>query len=223
MQTNKTAALRSIRSGLIALLSLALLAALALPATAHGRHARVQREDVLTQNETGVYARNGARLHRNRYSFTVRWKVRTPRPGTYAYPSPDQIPPGAPPHPPVEPGRPEVFTLWAFVFNYPKRCTDACDFDDIGPDTAAQGGIYQLDGTVAYGRRITMRGKIRLGQQPATGATIRCATGTATTILRCAPAVSVPSRRRTRCWSSRRTQAPCRCGSGSHGSCAGGR
>lgn len=170
MQFTRTINSGPVRTGLIALLATALILALAVPATAHGRYRAVQREDVLTQDESGVYQRNGARMRRNHYAFSVRWKIRTPRPGTYTYPTADQIPDGAPPHPRIRQGYPEVFTLWAFVFNYPKRCTDPCDFDDIGPDTAAEGGIYQLDGTIAYKRRIKMGGKVRIGQAPAAGA-----------------------------------------------------
>lgn len=37
----------------------------------------------------------------------------TPEPGTYIYP----------PNPPgIVAGHPEVFTLWAFIFNFPELC-----------------------------------------------------------------------------------------------------
>lgn len=137
------------------------------PVGAHGQD-RSQRADVLEQGEGGTYQNNGARLTRGRDGLEVSWRVSTPTPGSYAYPSPDQVPPGAPIHPPIEPGHPEVFTLWAFVFNSPDACTDPCNLDDVG-DTPAGGGIYQLDGVIANSPRIRMDGKIRLGQPPLAG------------------------------------------------------
>lgn len=156
----------TLRVGVVVAVALLLATLFATSATAHGNRTR---EDILGQGGEGVARRNGALLLRNDYSLRVRWQMRTPEPGSYAYPDPDDAPPGLPPHPPIEPGRPEVFTLWAFVFNFPDECTDDCDFDDIGAE-GAQGGIYQLDGTIARGELIRMVGKVRIGQMPAAGA-----------------------------------------------------
>ncbi|MEM9565320.1 MAG: hypothetical protein AAGA93_22045 [Actinomycetota bacterium] len=156
------------RRGVVVALVAALLLGLAgaTAAEAHSNHR--QRADIQGQGGEGIAKRNGARLVRSDHAIEVRWKLRTPKPGSYSYPDADAVPPGAPPHPEVVPGHPEVFTLWAFVFDHPDNCTDPCDFDDIG-DTPARGSIYQLDGTVADGRRIHMEGKVRLGQAPAVG------------------------------------------------------
>jgi hypothetical protein len=98
----------------------------------------------------------------------IKWKVPTPEPGSYLYPTADQVPPGAPTHPEILVGSPEVFTLWMFIFNHAELCTNPCDFDDIG-DTAAQGGIYRVDGLIAHGNKITLRGRVDVGTAPAAG------------------------------------------------------
>lgn len=176
MHTNHAPTIRRLGRGSAVLAALVLLLALIVPGIASAG-GDVRGADVLTQDEQSVYARNGARLTRTDYSFTVTWKIRTPQSGSYLYPTADLIPPGAPPHPEIVPGHPEVFTLWAFVFNHPDQCTDACDFDDIGADMPAQGGVHQLDGTVADSRTIRMRGKVRIGQPPAAGAALGNPTG----------------------------------------------
>ncbi len=150
------------------MLAALLLVGLVGTASAEAHSQNRQRADIQGQGGEGVTQRNGARLIRSDHAIEVRWRLRTPAPGSYDYPTADSVPPGAPPHPEVVPGHPEVFTLWAFVFDHPDQCTEPCDFDDIG-DTPARGSIYQLDGTVAEGRRIHMSGKIRLGQAPAVG------------------------------------------------------
>lgn len=151
----------------------ALLAALAmLIATAPAADADtprvVQSADVLAQGGNGLYQGDGARLTRDDHSLRIKWQVPTPEPGTYRYPTADQVPPGAPTHPEIVAGWPEVFTLWVFVFNHPELCTAPCDFDDIG-DTPAQGGIYQADGIIAHGHKITMRGTVEVWAPPLAG------------------------------------------------------
>lgn len=152
-----------------ALVVMAVGAAGAVAGAHGGGSSRHQRADVLTQGGEDVYQARGARLHRTDHSIEAKWRIRTPEPGTYTYPTPDMVPPGAPLHPPIDPGYPEVFTLWAFVFDVPDACTDGvCDMDDIG-DTPARGSVYQLDGEIAYRNRLVMSGKIRIGQAPAVG------------------------------------------------------
>ena len=158
------------RKAKIGLLGLVMAVATAIPAFAGST--TTQKEDILGQGgTTPVMAHNGARLVRADERVDVSFRLQTPHARTYAYPTADMVPPGAF-HPPVVPGdgvTPEVFTLWAFVFNYPELCSDgACSFDDIG-DTPAQGGIYQLDGTIARSPHLRLDGKIRIGQQPAVG------------------------------------------------------
>ena len=152
------------------MLALAVVAALAAPATANTA-AGVQRTDILGQGGDGVLVEDGAKLARNNKRIKVWYRVPTPEPGTYDYPTADMVPPGGQ-HPEVIPGYPEVFTLWAFVFNYPESCTDACDFDDIG-DTAAQGGVYQIDAAVALGAKIRFKGKVKVGATPLAGVALQ--------------------------------------------------
>lgn len=137
--------------------------------SAKGNWQRPEKADVMVQGGGEVYQSNGAKLRRTDHSLEVTWRVKTPKPGTYTYPSPDQVPPGAPVHPPIAPGYPEVFTLWLFSFDHPELCSDGvCDGNDLG-DTPARGNVYQLDGEIATGWRLKMSGKVRLGQTPANG------------------------------------------------------
>lgn len=128
-----------------------------------GGHTMRQKADVMEQGGGDTYQHNGATLIRTDHSIEVKWKVATPEPGSYTYPAP------APTHPPIEPGSPEVFTLWMFVFDHPELCSDGvCDGNDIG-DTPARGSVYQIDGEVAAENKLRMGGKARLGQTPAAG------------------------------------------------------
>lgn len=162
---------RRARAGIWGLLASALvavlLAAVVAPAGAANGVIK-QRTDVLGQGGDGVHQEDGARLKRHNNAVKVNWSIATPEPDSYDYPSADMIPPGAPPHPEVVPGYPEVFTLWAFVFNYPEFCSEPCNSDDVG-ETPAQGGVFQLDATVATGDQIVMSGKIHRRDSPAAG------------------------------------------------------
>jgi hypothetical protein len=77
----------------------------------------------------------------------------TPEPGSYNYPAGRTA------------GDPEVFTLWAFVFNYPDLCTQPCSSDDLGA-TPAKGGVYNVGGHFASGNRLTIAGRIGVGETP---------------------------------------------------------
>ena len=135
---------------------------IAVDAHSGGQTSR-QKADVMEQGGGGEYRSNGATLIRTDHSMEVKWKVPTPKPGSYTYPDP------APTHPAIEPGSPEVFTLWMFVFDHPELCSDGmCDGNDIG-DTPALGSVYQADGEIAYKHQLTMGGKVRLGQTPNAG------------------------------------------------------
>ena len=143
--------------------------------------------DVRGQGDAGgegtVLASDGARLIRRADGIRAEIEVPTPEPSTYEYPTGDMVPPDAEPHPPVSPGAsdaPEVFTMWVFAFNDPAQCTDAaCDADDVGADTPARGGVYQLDGLVGDEDRMTFVGRIRLGQDPLAGARLENPEGAA--------------------------------------------
>lgn len=133
-----------------------------------------QAADVEGQGNTEpALASDGARLLRRDDGLSAVVEVPTPQPGSYDYPTNDMIPPTVESHPPVSPGAadaPEVFTLWLFAFNDGSLCTDGqCDTDDLAPDAAARGGVYQLDGRIADGDTLRLEGSIRLGQQPPNG------------------------------------------------------
>lgn len=158
------------KKALFALLAAVVVAAMAAPATATTQSG-VEKVDILGQGGNGVLAENGAKLARNDNRIKVWYRAATPDPGSYIYPTADMVPPGAV-HPEVVPGYPEVFTLWAFVFNNPELCSGPCDFDDIG-DTPAQGGVYQLGGKVATEAKIGFKKKVSVGDAPVVGAVLQ--------------------------------------------------
>jgi len=119
-----------------------------------------------------VYAHDAVQLRRRADGLSAVVSLPTPVPGSYEYPTKDILSPGAPPHPEIEPGssqQPEAFTLWMFIFNYPERCTDQCDGDDIGTETGAMGGVFQVDGRIADGDQLEFAGGVRLGQVAGNG------------------------------------------------------
>jgi hypothetical protein len=115
--------------------------------------------NVMNQGGAGVYAANGATLVRQPDGLGASVTVPTPQPGTYNYPAGRVS------------GHPEVFTLWAFVFNYPDLCSGPCDMDDLGAATPAKGGVYNLGGHVASGSSLTIAGRIGVGETPFAPAT----------------------------------------------------
>jgi hypothetical protein len=120
-----------------------------------------------------VLASDGARLLRRADGLSAEIEVPTPEPGSYEYPTADMVQEWAEPHPPVSPGASdasEVFTVWVIVFNDPSLCvSEECGAEDLGADTAARGGVYQLDGRIADGDTLRFSGNIRLGQPPLFG------------------------------------------------------
>ena len=116
---------------------------------------------------------DGATLERARDGIGFRLVMPTPAPGSYLYPTADMMPPFGSAHPEVSvggPGEPEAFTVWFIVFNIPGLCTDPCNVDDIGLEVPARGGVYQGDGRIADGEELVFEGRVRLGQEPITGA-----------------------------------------------------
>lgn len=117
---------------------------------------------------------DGATLERAQDGIGFRMVMPTPPPGSYIYPTADMMPPFGSAHPEVSvggPGEPETFTLWFIFFNVPDRCTDSnCNVDDIGLEAPAKGGVYQGDGRIADGDELVFEGRVRLGQEPITGA-----------------------------------------------------
>jgi hypothetical protein len=102
-------------------------------------------------HDRNAYSEDAVTLARDERGLTLGLTVPTPASGAYTYADGTM------------PGEPEVFTLWAFVFNFPDRCSEPCDIDDVGIDTPAQGGAYGVDGVVADGGTMTLAGRIALG------------------------------------------------------------
>ena len=115
-----------------------------------------ERADVMEQGGTTVRAPDGARLARQANGIGVSVQMPAPESGTYVYPAG------------TEPGQPEVFTLWAFVFNHPDLCSDGiCDMDDT-TDPAVGFGAYNAAGHVNAGATLNLSGRIGVGE-PAGG------------------------------------------------------
>ncbi len=115
-----------------------------------------ERADVMEQGGTGVRAADGARLVRQTNGIAVSMTMPAPAPDTYVYPEGTVS------------GHPEVFTLWAFVFNHPELCTDGvCDMDDtMIPEVGF--GAYNVAGHVNSGTTLNLSGRIGVGD-PAGG------------------------------------------------------
>ncbi len=123
---------------------------------AFAMHGGGESADVMNQGGVGVYAENGATVVRQPKGLRMSVTMPTPQPNSYVYP----------PNPPgIVAGHPEVFTLWAFIFNHPELCTDGvCGGDDLGAGAAAKGSVYNVGGHVAAGRSLTISGRIAVGQ-----------------------------------------------------------
>ncbi len=134
-----------------------LLLASSFPAMGQGSN--VETADVVGQGGGGpIVSMDGATLIRVPNGITISLKMPTPPPGSYTYPDPNAF------QDRVEMGRPEVFTGWAFIFNYPDMCNGPCDSDDIGMDKPAKGGAYNFAGHVAGGPRLVLSGHVSVGQ-----------------------------------------------------------
>ncbi len=107
--------------------------------------------DVMEQGGVTVLAPDGATIVRQPNGIHAAVTVPAPTPGTYVYPAG------------TEPGHPEVFTLWMFVFNFPENCTDPCDGDDtINPDV--EFGAYNVAGHVNAGSTLNLSGRVGVGE-----------------------------------------------------------
>jgi hypothetical protein len=147
---------------LLIVLALALGVALALPSTGPA-FAKVtkQTEHVMNQDGEGYYAKDAAHLTRQTNGISIRVSVPVPQPNTYTYPE------GVP----TPSASPEVFTGWAFVFNYPDKCANGpgnCSGPDLfNPDVGT--GVYNFAGhPTGAGGNMVLTGSIQVGQ-PAGG------------------------------------------------------
>jgi len=120
----------------------------------------VQTEHVLDQVDPvdpeamrELYAEDAATLSRGPNGLHVRVQMPTPQPGTYNYPEPDE--PTA-----SEPGHPEAFTLWVFVFD-----------DELGPYTedVPWSSAFLGAGHVVGGPNLTLSGHISKQSEPFAG------------------------------------------------------
>lgn len=139
------------------LLAITLSVVVSLVAISAAAAAPPETADVWDQGTMAtVYAPGGAQLVRQANGISVKITMPTPEPDTYVYP------------PGTGPGHPEVFTLWAFVFNNPGACSDdECGPDDMGnPDVGW--GAYNPGGHVNAGNNLTLSGRIGIGD-PAGG------------------------------------------------------
>lgn len=120
-----------------------------------------QTADVMNQDGVGNYADDAAHLTRQTDGISIRVSVPVPQPNTYTYPSEGVPAPSA---------SPEVFTGWAFVFNYPDNC--AVRGSCAGPDLfnpAVGAGVYNFAGhPTGAGGNLVLTGHIQVGQ-PAGG------------------------------------------------------
>jgi hypothetical protein len=111
-----------------------------------------EQANVMNQGGAGVYAPAGAMVVRQRNGLRLSVRMPTPEPGSYVYPDG------------TDPGHPEIFTLWAFIFNYPDLCDGPCDGNDIGADAPAKGSVYNAGGHVASGNSLTIAGRVGVGE-----------------------------------------------------------
>lgn len=153
------------RSVVIMLAAMLVLAIASTPAVGN-QH--VTTADILDQGGGPVLVADGARLIRTPNALGLKVAMPTPQPGTYTYPEAGVF---------SGPGHPEGFTLWAFVFNFPDNCTDPCNADDLGTDTAAQGGAFFVTGHLAGGPHLTLSGQVSGQDTPVLGAGLRNPSG----------------------------------------------
>lgn len=111
-----------------------------------------ERADVMNQGGVGVYALDGAMVVRQANGLRMSMTMPTPEPDSYVYPAG------------TEAGHPEVFTLWAFIFNFPELCDGPCDGNDLGADAPAKGSVYNVGGHVASGNSLTISGRAGVGE-----------------------------------------------------------
>ena len=110
--------------------------------------------DVLNQGGAEVYAPDGARLVRQPNGIAVSVRMPTPEPGNYLYPNG------------TDPGHPEVFTLWMFVFNHPENCETPYECGPVDmTDPDVEFGVYNPAGHVAADGTLTLAGRVGVGDE----------------------------------------------------------
>lgn len=111
-----------------------------------------------------VVSPGGAQLIRSDTGITMNLRMPTPVSGMYDYPPANAF------NPPAEPGHPEVFTLWAFIFNFPEDCqATPCDLADFGAGRGAP-GAFAAAGHVVGGPTLQLSGHVSLETEQFGGA-----------------------------------------------------
>ena len=124
--------------------------------------------DVFGQGPAGpVIATDGARLVRSDNGLLISVRVPTPKPDSYNYP------PGNAWNNDAHPGKPEAFSLWAFVFNDPESCTGGgpgvCTPDDARNGTPGA-GAFNVAGHLVAGKVLQLDGNVTFASKPFGGA-----------------------------------------------------
>lgn len=147
------------------MLPLAAVLVVGLIVGAAGAQVTKETADVVGQGPAGpIVSADGATLRRSDSGLTMSLRMPTPEPGTYAYPPANMFQPEG-----AFPGHPEAFSLWAFVFNFPELCTNACDADDLAPGAPAMGGVFNVAGHVVGGPHLQLSGHVTLNSPPFAG------------------------------------------------------
>ena len=126
-------------------LSLATALALAAPVSAQPepvQAVRVENAPIEVLGGEPTLRAENALLTRYEDQLVFEIRMDTPVPGSYVYP---------PAVPDIRKAAPEVFTVWAFVFNNPERCVGTddwarCGVDDFNDDIRT--GVYSVAGHV---------------------------------------------------------------------------
>lgn len=141
------------RTGLLLLAGLLAIATLA-PTTGASAATPWEQADIVGQGPGGpTVAVNGAEVRRTTRGVTAKVSLPTPEPGSYDYPTG--------PTASGEPGHPETFSLWVFIFFNPEACDGDCDGADLqsdDPDVVA--GAFNAGGHVVGGPNLTISGQV---------------------------------------------------------------
>lgn len=128
----------------------------------------MERADVFGQGIGGpVIAMDGARLVRKKNQLIINVRVPTPEPDSYMYP------PGNPWNNDAIAGKPEAFSLWAFIFNDPSLCVGGgpgvCTGADARNGTPGA-GAFNVAGHLVAGRVLQLSGNVTFSSAPFGGA-----------------------------------------------------
>lgn len=119
-------------------------------AAANGSGDTEQTADVVGQGPDGdVVVEDGATIRRSNHGVETTVQMPTPKPGSYEYPDPEENDTVS------EPGHPEGFTLWVFVFDDPE--------DDEFT------GVFLGAGHVVGGDTLTLSGHVSTSTEPFVG------------------------------------------------------